>query len=117
MSRNGNGDKEDAMARESNDLTPQSHFAPETRCGLSYGDVLDLIDLYKSDQETAVEIIFSGGYGESVKENAAHLLLIWMEANEVIETLKAFIEAERNRVEMEIWMEEQEEKTKHDDES
>lgn len=96
------------MARESNDLTPQSHSASETRCGLSYGDVLDLIDAYRGDQETADDIIFSGGYGESVKENAAYLLLIWMEANNVIETIKLFIEAERNRVEMEIWMEEQE---------
>lgn len=100
------------MTRESNDLTPQSHFASETRSGLSYGDVLDLIDSYKSDQDTAEDIIFSGGYGESVKENTAHLLLVWMEANEVIGTLKAFIEAERNRVEMEIWMEEQEGETK-----
>ena len=103
------------MARESNDLTPQSHFAPETRCGLSYGDVLDLIDSYKSDQETAEEIIFSGGYGESMKENTAHLLLVWMEANEVIGTLKAFIEAERNRVEMELYMTEQEKEVKHDE--
>lgn len=92
------------MARESNDLTPQSHFASETRFGMSYGDVLDLIDSYKSDQDTAEDIIFSGGYGESVKENTAHLLLVWMEANEVIGTLKAFIEAERNRIEMDLWI-------------
>ena len=32
-------------------MTPQRHFSLETRFGLSYGDVLDLIDAYKDDQE------------------------------------------------------------------
>lgn len=103
MSRSGNGDKEDAMARESNELTPQKHFDTETQFGLSYGDELDLIDIYEGDQSSVREL-FSGGYGDSAKENISCLILCWIEANALIKTLKAFIEAERNRIEMDLWI-------------
>lgn len=98
---------EDEM--ENAKIKPRMHGTPACEYGLGVFELLEQIALYQCEKETYSDIILGGGYG-SIEENAGHILRAWMDADNLITLCRDFLQAEKNRIESELWAEGQKEK-------
>lgn len=93
---------EDGM--EDAKIKPQFHGTPACEYGLGVCELLEQIGLYQCEKETYSDIILGGGYG-SIEENTSHILRAWMDADNLVTLCQGFLQAEKNRIESELWAE------------
>lgn len=93
---------EDEMENEK--IKPQFHGTPACEYGLGVCELLEQIGLYQCEKETYSDIILGGGYG-SIEENTSHILRAWMDADNLVTLCQGFLQAEKNRIESELWEE------------